>query len=1015
MRKALAILVCLLACCSVVSAQAVAGLGAISGSVRDASGAGVPGAEVVVANPAKGIRRVLTSNEAGMYSAPSLVPASGYSVTINKQGFSEFQAKEIDVFVGQNVRIDAALQVAGTTTQIQVEAAAPVVDSSRTDVSQVVDTTQIDQLPINGRRVDSFVLMTPGVSNDGYYGNLSFRGMAGNTSFLLDGVDNTEQFYNENAGRTRIASQISQDAVQEFQVVSSNFSAEYGRASAGVVNTVTRSGTNDLHGTGYWFFRNRSFNARDRYAVLNPPEVRHQAGGSLGGAILKDKLFYFVNTEIQRRNFPIASSLNRPAVIDPGGHFLTCGSPATPGQCAAINSILPRFYGTLPRENNQELAFGKLDWRPTERNAFSASFNFLHFVAPNGIQSAASINTGAQITSNGNDSVRVRNGRFSWTGIPKNNVVNEFRFGWFTDRQADDFNPAVQTAGLGYVSLTVAGQGLGAGASYLPRVSPNEQRFQFADSVSWIHGKHSFKFGVDIAQNHDLNYYMSNQFGSYTYGNVTAFALDFSGNTTGTPHWQNYYQTFGNPTAEFNMRDHGFYAQDQFRVTPRLTLNYGIRYEFTTVDQPTVTNPDYSQTGQIPTAKLNFAPRAGIAYALDKSGKTVVRAGFGMYHQRYPGMLISSLFSNNAVFQKSLTLTSSQYAAGPIFPNSLASSAAAKAGSTVEFADPNLRTPYTEQGTLAIERQVGKDAGLTVSYLWNRGIQGFGVRDLNMGALGPDVTYQIADATGGIVGAYATPTYLYANRVDKRYTRILQVENGVNSYYNALAVQFRKRFNGGLQTWVAYTWAHEIDYKQGSYQDNQGFSSIDSYANSWNGNYKADKGSGLLDQRHRMTINFVETPIFTHRQGAFYTYVVNNWQLSGIVTLAAGRPTTAYITVSDNYPFTGAAFSGSINGFGGNSRVPFWSTAPLYTPAYYRGDARLSKILPFSERYKLYLNFEAFNLTNTQYDTSLNGQAYTLKGGILRPTPALGVGRATAGFPDGTNARRAQVSARFIF
>ena len=147
---------------------------------------------------------------------------------------------------------------------------AATVQDTKTDVSQVIDSTLIQDLPINGRRVDSFVLLTPGVTNDGTFGLLTFRGVAGGNSFLVDGNDTTEQFYNENAGRTRIASQISQDAVQEFQVVSSNFSAEYGRAMGGVVNTVTRSGSNGLHGTAYWFFRNRTLDARDRYATINP-------------------------------------------------------------------------------------------------------------------------------------------------------------------------------------------------------------------------------------------------------------------------------------------------------------------------------------------------------------------------------------------------------------------------------------------------------------------------------------------------------------------------------------------------------------------------------------------------------------------------------------------------------------------------------------------------------------------------------------------------------------------------
>jgi outer membrane receptor protein involved in Fe transport len=1007
-------LLTLFLCGAAALAQSTAGSASLSGLVRDASGAVVANAKVVIANKAKGVARDLATNDAGLFAAPGLPPAGGYSVSVSAPGFAQWEAGNVELLVGQNVGLNVKLEVASSSTRVEVTATAPLVEDTKTDVSSVVGEQQIQELPINGRRVDSFVLLSTGVSNDGTYGNLTFRGMPASATFLVDGGDTTQQFFVENAGRTRIGSQLAQDAVQEFQVVSSNFSAEYGRASGGVVNTVTRSGGNNLHGTAYWFFRNRTLNARDRYAAFNPPEVRHQAGASLGGPIRKDKLFYFLNTEIQRRNFPIASSINRPAVIDPSGKFIGCGAPATAAQCTAINRILPRYFGAIPRRADQELAFGKIDYRPNERNTFAASFNFLRWVSPNGIQSAIALNTGGSIGSNGDATVRVRNAKINWTGIPRNDMVNEFRFGWFTDRQADTFNKDLQDAGLGYVALTVAGQGsLGAGASYLPRINPNERRLQFADSLSWTHGKHSMKFGVDVSDNHDYVYYMSNQFGSYTYGSVTAFAQDFSGNTDGGKRWQNYSQTLGNPIVDFTIRDHAFFVQDQYRVTQRLTLNLGLRYDYAALPQPQLTNPDYPETGRIPSSKKNFAPRLGVAYRLND--KTVLRAGFGIYSARYSGVLMQNLINNNAVYQQSLSLTSSNYSAGPVFPTRLASSSLARGGTTVEFADKNLRTPYTEQGTVAIERQFGKDIGLTVSYLWNRGIQGLGVRDLNIGPATGTQTYRIADANGAIVDTYTTATYLLANRVDKRYNRILLVENGVNSYYNALAVQLRKRFSHGYQAGLSYTWAHAIDYKQGTYQDNQGFNTIDSYTNVWNGNYKADKGSSLLDQRHRMTLNFVAAPRITRRDGAFYKYAVNNWQLSGIVTLASGRPVTPYITVSDTTPFAGAAWTSTLNGFGGHTRPPFWSVSPLYTPAGYRGDVRLSKVLPLGERFKAFLNFEAFNLTNSQVDTSLNAQAFTLRGGILTPTVGLGVGRGAGGFPDGTSARRAQVSARFVF
>ena len=198
------------------------GVAGISGTVEDPSGSAVPNAKVVISSASQGQIRSLTTNSAGAFSAPALIPGQGYNLTITAPGFAPYEVKDIDLQVGQNLSLNAKLQVAASATQVEVSATAPLVDSTKTDVSTVVGTQQIQELPINGRRVDSFVLNTPGVTNDATFGLLTFRGVAGNNSFLLDGNDNTEQFYDENAGRTRIQSQISADAVQEFQVVSAN-------------------------------------------------------------------------------------------------------------------------------------------------------------------------------------------------------------------------------------------------------------------------------------------------------------------------------------------------------------------------------------------------------------------------------------------------------------------------------------------------------------------------------------------------------------------------------------------------------------------------------------------------------------------------------------------------------------------------------------------------------------------------------------------------------------------------
>ncbi len=289
-------------------AQSAGGVAGLSGVVKDPSGASVPDAKVVISSNSQGVLRTLNTNGDGIFSAPALNPGPGYKVSVTAAGFAQYDATDIVLQVGQDLNLTIAMAVGQTATSVEVSAAAQLINDTKSDVSQVVGTREIMELPLNGRRVDSFVLNTPGVTNDGTFGLLTFRGVEGNNSFLLDGNDNTEQFYNENAGRTRIYSQLSADAVQEFQVVSSNVSAEYGRAMGGVVNTVTKSGSNEMHGGGFYFLRSTGFDARDPYSTFNPSDRRWEAGATLGGAIVKNKLFYFLSTDNTRRNFPIVDS-----------------------------------------------------------------------------------------------------------------------------------------------------------------------------------------------------------------------------------------------------------------------------------------------------------------------------------------------------------------------------------------------------------------------------------------------------------------------------------------------------------------------------------------------------------------------------------------------------------------------------------------------------------------------------------------------------------------------------------
>jgi outer membrane receptor protein involved in Fe transport len=850
---------------------------------------------------------------------------------------------------------------------------------------------------------------------------VSFRGTAMGNAFLTDGNDTTNSFYNENAGRTRIAAQISQDAVQEFQVLSDGFSAEFGRAMGGVINTVTRSGGNDVHGTGFWFFRNRTLNATDRYATFNAPEWRHQVGGTVGGPIKKDKVYYLLNSEIVRRNFPAINLIKNTNFSDATGSYVipsTC--TATAAQCAAaIAFIQKQMNVVVPRYVHSAMGFGKIDWIRDDRNTFSFDLNAMHWVSPHGIQTQAVLTAGNALGNNGNSTVETRYGKASWTRVVSPTAVNEFRFGWFKDRLSDPAASDLWPKETGPLSITISGSqtvDIGAAQAY-PRTRPSENRFQFVDNYTWTHGAHSVKFGTDFQTTHDWISQLFNGNGRYAYSSLTNFARDFTDNSTGAKNYTTFTQAFGNPIHEFRTSDINFYVQDTWKLTPQLSLNWGLRYEKAWLPQPTKTDPNYPQTGVIPQDNNNVAPRFSLSYSVND--KTVLRGGYGVFYARIHGNLLDTLFLGNNTIQSNVSINNTQ-AGAPVFPTVFSSLSDVPAGTggaiSLQFAAKNFYAPYTQQGTLAVERQLSRDLGLTVSYLWSRGVGLVVQRDLNLGPQGPSVTYRINDANGNLAGTYTTPTYLFANRVDTRYSKILQVENGGNSWYNGLAVQLNKRMSHGITAKLSYTWSHAIEDG-----NEQGASwNIDSTFNNatFNGNYRFDRGSSTLDQRHRAVVNWIWTPQFTQSNSVLARYFVNGWGISGIATIASASPVTPTVTfsgsTSSQFPGVNLAFS-TLNGSGGWNRVPFLPVGSLDVDRVHRVDARLERQLPFGERVTGKLIFEAFNVFNMRYNTSVSTQAYTAASGVLTPAPTVGQGTASQGFPDGTNARRAQVAFRLAF
>src|SRR5882724_4073545 len=399
---------CLLGLLLLVAAPAVLcqsqlGTGSITGTVVDSNGAAIVGATVKVTNTDTAVTRTVTTNSAGQFNAPVL-PAGKYKVTVEQTGFSKVEQQNLEVNVGGNISLNLELKAGGATETINITAQ-PELDVTKTEESSLVNRTQISELPINGRRYDQFALLTPGVTRDGRFGLLSYHGQAGVfNNFTIEGNDDTQALFSEARGRTRIASSISSNAIQEFQVEQSSFLPEFGRSAGGGVNSTIRSGGNQVHGDGFYYFRNKWLNAQDPTpGSIKPSELRQQFGGSLSGPIKADKAFFFVNYDQQLRNAPIvindggtftpsATILATPADLasfDAGCNDLIKRFAAVPGATISPNincrGTATQFFGTIARKFNQNLFLAKADWNIDNRNTLSVTYNYLNARSPEGI------------------------------------------------------------------------------------------------------------------------------------------------------------------------------------------------------------------------------------------------------------------------------------------------------------------------------------------------------------------------------------------------------------------------------------------------------------------------------------------------------------------------------------------------------------------------------------------------------------------------------------------------------
>ena len=575
--------------------------------------------------------------------APYLQPGN-YEVRVTKTGFQTVVTNGVTVHVGQTLTVDVQLPVQAQAETVTVTEEAPVLETEKTEQSQTVSQDLVSGLPLVARRWENFVLLTPAVTTDGNSGLSSFRGISGlYNGNSVDGANNTQAFFSEARGRAIIVTYVySADSIKEFQVASSNYSAELGQAAGGVVNAVTKSGTNQLHADLFYNLRYPDLNALDPLGKSQGIKTQtvhqqQQFGGSVGTPIIKDKLFFFATYDGFRKVNPILyTSSTNPTTINafvcPTGATVT----VTAAQCAAAKSFITTgLLGAFPRDLKQDVFLGKLDYQLNQQNHLSAVFNWQDWKEPYGYNTSATVNNGGS-TQNGAGGTHERFFIANWTSTFSSDKVNELRFAWGRDFEFDSTNSGGPSASL----LNIASYGE---TSALPRPAfPDEHRYQVSDNFSLVKGAHTMKMGVDLNFIHELLINLFQGDGNYSYTSTTAIAgcpagangtfCQWLGDAVGSPlgdaftgkHYSSFTQVNDPITHvgkdDFYDNDLGLYFEDTWKLKPSLTLNLGVRYDLQHVPQPPQPNTATAllsyYTSTLNIDKNNVAPTAGRSVAI---------------------------------------------------------------------------------------------------------------------------------------------------------------------------------------------------------------------------------------------------------------------------------------------------------------------------------------------------------------------------------------------------------------